>query len=69
MQTKLILLMKEKGITNKDLASKIKISEKQIGLKLKGKVAFKSTEMFIISDYFQKPIDEIFVPAMYENGT
>ena len=69
MQTKLMLLMIEKNITNKALAEKIGISEKQFGLKLKGKSDFKSTEMFIISNILKKPINEIFLPPMYENGT
>ena len=69
MQTKLILLMKEKGVTNKEIANILGISEKQIGLKIKGESDFKSSEMFKIADYFKKPINEIFLPSMYENGT
>lgn len=69
MQGKLILLMKENNITNKELASKIGISEKQIGLKLKGETDFKSSEMFKISEFFHKNINEIFLPPMYDNGT
>lgn len=69
MQGKLILLMKEKNITNRELASKIGISEKQLGLKLKGETDFKSSEMFKISKIFHRNIDEIFLPSMYENGT
>lgn len=69
MQGKLILLMKESNITNKELASKIGISEKQMGLKLKGQTDFKSSEMFKISEIFNKNINEIFLPSMYDNGT
>ena len=69
MQKKLILLMKEKGVTNKEIANVLGISEKQIGLKLKGESDFKSSEMFKIADYFKKPINEIFLPSLYENGT
>lgn len=69
MQGKLILLMKENNITNKELASKIGISEKQMGLKLRGETDFKSSEMFKISKIFQKNINEIFLPLMYDNGT
>ena len=61
--------MKENNITNKDLANKLGISDKQVSLKIKGKSDFKSTEMFKISELFKKPIDEIFLPSMYENGT
>ena len=69
MQKNLILLMKENNITNKFLAEKIGITEKQFGLKLRGKSDFKSTEMFKISEILKKPINEIFLPSMYENGT
>ena len=69
MQDQLILLMKKNNITNKELANKINISEKQMGLKLKGKTDFKSTEMFKIAKFFEMPINEIFLPIMYENRT
>lgn len=68
MQTKLILLMKERNIKNKELASKIGVSEKQIGLKLKGKARFYSDEMFIIANYFGLKIDDIFLPIVHQNG-
>lgn len=69
MQKNLIILMKENGYTNKDIASKIGISEKQMGLKIKGETDFKSSEMFKISEIFHKPIEDIFLPTMYENST
>ncbi len=69
MQKKLILLMKENHVTNKDLANKLGISEKQMGYKLKGETDFKSTEMFQIANFFGKTINDIFLPSMYENGT
>lgn len=69
MQSKLMVIMKEKDITNKELASKIGISEKQLGFKLKGKTRFKDTEMFLIASIFNLSVEEIFLPPMYENGT
>ena len=69
MQLKLIMLMKENNITNKQLASILNISEKQVGKKLKGESDFKSSECFKLSKYFDKPIEDIFLPTMYENGT
>ena len=69
MQSKLIILMKENGVTIRSLASKIGISEKQLGNKLRGSAEFKSSEMFKISKLFNKSIDDIFLPSMYENGT
>lgn len=69
MQEKLIILMKERNVTNKKLADIIGVSEKQLGYKIKGKSDFKSSEMFKIADYFKVNIDDIFLPSMYENGT
>lgn len=69
MQEKLIIMMKKNNITNRELASKIGISEKQMGLKLKGETDFKCSEMLKISDIFHKTMDEIFLPSMYVNGT
>lgn len=69
MQKKLILLMKEKGVTQRKLAEIIDISEKQVGCKLRGETNFLGDEMFQISKYFQRPIEEIFLPSMYQNGT
>lgn len=68
MQTKLILLMKEKNVTNKDLASKIGITDKQIGLKIKGIARFNGDEMFEIAAFFGKKIDDIFLPTYHQNG-
>lgn len=69
MQKKLILLMKENGITQRKIAEIIGISEKQVGCKLKGETNFLGDEMFAISNFFQLPIEEIFLPSMYQNGT
>lgn len=69
MQSKLIILMKENGVTIRNLASKIGISEKQMGSKLRGITEFKSSEMFKIAELFNKTIEDIFLPSMYENGT
>ncbi len=62
MQNKLIILMKENNVTNKQIADLLGISEKQVGYKIKGETDFKSSEMFKISEFFQKKIDEIFLP-------
>lgn len=69
MQKKLILLLKENNITQRKLAEIIGISEKQIARKLKGETNFLGDEMFKISDFFGLPIEEIFLPSMYQNGT
>lgn len=69
MQTNLIILLKEKNLTQHWLAEFLGISDKQIGEKIKGNVPFKSDEMFKISNHFNLPIEDIFLPRMYENGT
>ena len=50
MQIYLYQLRKEKGITQKELAQKLGISETAYRQKEKGQRAFKSDEMFIIAD-------------------
>ena len=60
MQIYLYQLRKEKGITQKELAQKIGISETAYRQKEKGQRAFKSDEMFIIADILEKDIGDIF---------
>lgn len=69
MQTKLIELLNDRNLKYKDIASLLNISEKQMGYKIRGKVPFKSNEMFILSNYFGLPLDDIFLDKMYQNGT
>ena len=69
MQSKLILLMKEKNVSIKELSKLLGISEKQTSFKIKGKVDFKCTEMFVIAKHFNLGVEDIFLPSMYENGT
>lgn len=68
MQEKLILLMKKEDITQRKIADLIGISEKQIRAKLKGETNFVGDEMFIISNFFGLPIEEIFLPTIHQNG-
>ena len=60
MQIYLYQLRKEKGITQKELAQKLGISETAYRQKEKGQRAFKSDEMFIIADILEKDIGDIF---------
>lgn len=60
MQIYLYQLRKEKGITQKELAQKLGISETAYRQKEKGQRAFKSDEMFMIADILEKNIGEIF---------
>ena len=69
MQEKLIILMEKENITIKQLANLLEITEKQLSFKLKGKSDFKCSEMFKISEYFGRSLEDIFLPVLYENGT
>lgn len=60
MQIFLYQLRKEQGITQKELADKLGISETAYRQKEKGQRAFRSDEMFIIADILNKDIGEIF---------
>ena len=60
MQIYLYQLRKEKGLTQKEMAQKLGISETAYRQKEKGQRAFKSNEMFIIADILEKDIGEIF---------
>ncbi len=69
MQSKLLDLMKKSNISNKELAEEIGISKELFDSKLEGKTYFKCSEMYKISVYLDKPVGDIFLPSMYENGT
>lgn len=67
MQIYLYQLRKERGITQRELAQKLGISETAYRQKEKGKRAFKSDEMFIIADILEKDIGEIFSDSRPRN--
>ena len=67
MQIYLYQLRKEKGITQKEMSQKLGISETAYRQKEKGQRAFKSNEMFIISDILEKDIGEIFLDLRTRN--
>lgn len=60
-QRKLKGLIVEKGITQKELAEEIGISREMFNRKINGKNEFRLSEAFKISEYFKKPISEIFL--------
>lgn len=68
MQEKLILLKEERNVTNKELAELLKITPIQYRRKEKGEVQFKLNEMLLISEFFGKTLDEIFLPSKHQNG-
>lgn len=68
MQDKLILIRKQRGITQKDLADYIGISKNQYSSKERGKYDFYCNEMFKISEYLNLKIEDIFVPTIHQKG-
>ncbi|WP_080147003.1 helix-turn-helix transcriptional regulator [Marinilactibacillus piezotolerans] len=65
MQWHLIRERKEHGETQKDLSKLLDISENAYRLKEKGDNQFKSEEMFLIADHYNKSIRDIFLPNKY----
>ena len=68
MQEKLILLRKQKNVTQQKLSELLGITVKQFGQKELGKVKFNGDEMFKIADYFNLKVDDIFLPTTHQNG-
>ena len=62
MHWELIKLRLCKGITQKEMASLLDIDPRSYSLKEKGKYDFKLAEIFIIARFFNKRIEEIFLP-------
>ena len=68
MQEKLINLRKVYGLKQQDLADYLKVTLKTYRNKEQGKNLFTSDEMFALSKYFKKPMEEIFLPITHRNG-
>lgn len=68
MQTKLIILRKETKATQEDLAIILGISPQAYRNKELGKTEFKINEMYKLAQYFNKTIDDVFVPCILQNG-
>lgn len=68
MQSKLIILRKEKKVTQEELAELLGISVKQYGYKENGKSLFNGDEMFKIAKYFDMDMNDIFLPSYHQNG-
>ncbi|RSJ23183.1 helix-turn-helix protein [Streptococcus intermedius] len=62
MQIKLYELRKKAGLNQADLAKKIGISVNQYGKKERGQQEFTQDEMFLLSNFFNKSISDIFSP-------
>lgn len=68
MQEKLIKLRKVYNVRQKDLAEYLNITKRTYCNKEKGISQFTSDEMFALSKYFKKSLEEIFLPSTYQNG-
>lgn len=68
MQGKLLVLRKEQNIPQSELAKLLNITVKTYSLKERGEFAFDLDEMFKLSSYFNKPMDDIFLPRSHQNG-
>lgn len=68
IQEKLISARKLKKISQQEIADYIGISTKTYSLKENGKSQFTIDEMFKIANFFDKKIEEIFLPSILQNG-
>lgn len=62
MQWNLIKLRKERKLNQEKMATIAMISKDAYGRKERGEFQFTMDEMFLISEYLDKPIGEIFLP-------
>lgn len=62
MQSLLIGLRKEKGLSQKEAAKMLNLSEEAYRNKELGKSEFKMSEMFALSRFYSKTVDDIFLP-------
>lgn len=70
MQSILLMLRKEqKKATQQEVANYLGISVATYRAKELGRREFTQDEMFALSKYFERPIDQIFLPRNYQNGT
>ncbi len=68
MQSKLLILRKQNSLSQDDVAKWLGITAKTYGLKERGQAPFDGDEMFILSQKFHKPIEDIFLPRSHQNG-
>lgn len=68
MQEKLVKLRKVYNVTQQELADYLGITLKTYRNKEQGKSQFTSDEMFSLSKFFKKSLEDIFLPSTYQNG-
>lgn len=67
MQGNLIVIRKENGDTQKKLADLLGIDEGTYRRKELGKSQFNLQEMFAVADYYNRSVDQIFLPPKTTN--
>lgn len=67
MHWELIKLRKIKNITQKDMANLLDIDPRTYFMKESGQSDFKLKEIFIVAEFFNKRIEEIFLPTNIRN--
>ena len=68
IQINLIGLRKENHLNQEDMARLLGISIVSYGAKELGKKQFKCNEMFTLAKYFNKSVEDIFLPTILQNG-
>lgn len=68
MQSKLLVLRKEKNKSQEFMAKLINVTTTTYARKERGEYPFDADEMFKISKYFNRDIENIFLPRSYQNG-
>ena len=64
-QEKLASIRRSKNISQREVAALIGVATETYNNKELGKTQFKASEMFIIADYFNTTVDEIFLPPNF----
>ncbi|MGM0940323.1 MAG: helix-turn-helix transcriptional regulator [Bacillota bacterium] len=64
-QWNLIRLRKERNLTQYDMKNLLNISKDAYGMKERGNAQFTMDEMFILSKYFDLPLEQIFLPRNF----
>jgi len=66
-QEKLASIRRSKNVSQREIAKIIGVATETYNNKELGKTQFKASEMFVIADYFESTVDEIFLPPNFMN--
>jgi len=64
-QEKLASIRRSMNVSQREIAEVIGVTTETYNNKELGKTQFKASEMFIIADFFNKTVDEIFLPPNF----